>query len=211
VPATLPFSVLNPLTVAAFNEMWYRRAPAGPRQRLEPLASYFYPLDGVRHWGRLYGRPGFTQYQFVVPAGQEEVLRQVLVRLSAARRASFLTVLKRFGPEGGGFLSFPAAGWTLALDLPLGPPGLGSVLDDLDVLVAEAGGRVYFAKDGRLRPELVGQMYPRLDRWEEVRARLDPSGTFASDLSRRLGFGGGRHRPGRLTAALTAAVSGASR
>jgi decaprenylphospho-beta-D-ribofuranose 2-oxidase len=207
VPGVPPLSALNPLTISAFNEMWYRRAPARPRQDLEPLARYFYPLDGVGHWGRLYGRRGFTQYQFVVPFGQEDALRTVLARLSAARRASFLTVLKRFGPEGSGFMSFPAEGWTLALDLPLSPPGLGPLLDGLDDVVAGAGGRVYLAKDGRLRPELVPHMYPRLGQWEQVRARLDPAGTLASDLSRRLGIG--RSGDGPRPAWAEAATAGA--
>jgi decaprenylphospho-beta-D-ribofuranose 2-oxidase len=199
VPVTPPVSLLNPLTVAAFNEAWYRKAPKQRTGQLESLSTFFHPLDGVGDWNVLYGPRGFTQYQFVVPFGAEEVVRRVLEKLSSARAASFLVVLKRFGPAGKGHLSFPSEGWTLALDVPLGIRGLSVVLDDLDEIVAEAGGRVYLSKDGRLRPELMEVMYPRLEEWNEVRSRVDPKAVLASDMGRRLSIGGhsssSRRRP----------------
>ncbi len=194
VPAAPPMSLLGPATVAAFNELWYRRAPRHRTGELVPLARFFYPLDGVARWNLLYGPRGFTQYQFVVPLGEEATVRTVLERLSGARTASFLAILKRFGAEGSGHLSFPRKGWTLALDVPLGSAGTAALLDGLDELVVSAGGRVYLSKDGRLRPQLMAAMYPRLADWLEVRARLDPEGILSSDLARRLGLDGAKRR-----------------
>ena len=188
VPVMPPISFLTPRTVAAFNELWYRRASRRRTGETVPLASFFYPLDGLAGWNLLYGPRGFTQYQFVVPLGAEATVRAVLERLSKARAASFLAVLKRFGVEGRGHLSFPTEGWTLALDVPLGSPGLGVLLDCLDELVVSAGGRVYLAKDGRVRPELLASMYPRFASWLEIRESLDPEGVLGSDLARRVGL-----------------------
>ncbi|MFE7442136.1 FAD-binding protein [Streptomyces chartreusis] len=187
-PSVLPEGLLSRRTVGWFNELWYRRAPHARTGELQPLARFFHPLDGVPHWNRIYGRGGFVQYQFVVGHGREETLRGIVRRVSEHRCPSFLAVLKRFGDADPGWLSFPVPGWTLALDIPAGLPGLGALLDTLDEDVAAAGGRVYLAKDSRLRPELLATMYPRLDEFRALRAEIDPRGVFVSDLARRLGL-----------------------
>ncbi|MFI2240019.1 FAD-binding protein [Streptomyces chrestomyceticus] len=185
-PRGLPDGLLGRRSVGLFNAFWYRRAPRRRTGELQQLSTFFHPLDGVPHWNRVYGRGGFVQYQFVVGLGEERTLRRIVERIAARRCPSFLAVLKRFGAGGPGWLSFPSEGWTLALDIPAGLPGLGPFLDGLDEAVAEAGGRVYLAKDARLRPELVDVMYPRADAFRALRAHTDPRGVFTSDLSRRL-------------------------
>jgi len=165
--------------------MWFRKAPKHRLGELQSIATFFHPLDGVADWNRVYGPRGFVQYQFVVPFGAEEVLRTSVEAFASAGHASFLAVLKRFGAGNDGMLSFPDAGWTLALDVPVSA-GLSPLLDRLDELVAGAGGRLYLAKDSRARAELIARMYPRLGRFRAVRDKYDPTGVFTSDLARRL-------------------------
>jgi decaprenylphospho-beta-D-ribofuranose 2-oxidase len=187
-PPVFPSGLLNPVTVGLANEAYYRRAPRRLLGQIQTIGQFFHPLDGIRNWNRVYGPSGFRQYQYVVPFGQDQVVRWSLEQVSAARAPSFVTVLKRFGPADPGFLSFPMPGWTMALDFPARTRGLAGLLDRLDQRVLDAGGRVYLAKDSRVRPEIVAQMYPRLEEFRKLRAELDPAGVLASDLSRRLGL-----------------------
>lgn len=181
-----PSGLVNRWTIQAFNELWYRKEPKRRRGQLRTITSFFYPLDMLDRWNRLYGRRGFLQWQPLIPFGREDVLRSVIESIAGNHSASFLAVLKRFGPANPGPLSFPAPGWTLAFDLPAGDPSLGALLARLDREVADAGGRVYLAKDSCLHPDLVPTMYPRLDEWRAVRDRLDPDRRLVSDLARRL-------------------------
>jgi decaprenylphospho-beta-D-ribofuranose 2-oxidase len=185
-PPWFPDGLLNAATVAAANEAWYRKAPRQRAGEIQTIGQFFHPLDAIRNWNRAYGRAGFVQYQYVVPFGHEDVIRATFERTSAARAPSFVTVLKRFGESSPGPLSFPAPGWTLALDFPARTPGLAALLDWLDEQVLAAGGRVYLAKDGRVRPLVFEAMYPRAGEFRGLRAGIDPHRRFASDLSRRL-------------------------
>ncbi len=181
----MPLNLVRPAAIRLFNEAWWRRAPTDSTTTV-PLARYFHPLDGLGDWHRLYGPAGLLQWQIAVPFSARQLVEASLRRLVAAAAVPSLVVLKRFGEPSPGPLSFPIAGWTLAVDLPAGYPGLRRVLDTLDEQVADAGGRVYFAKDARLSPRLLARMYPDVDSWRAVRQQLDPRGVFQSDLGRRL-------------------------
>jgi decaprenylphospho-beta-D-ribofuranose 2-oxidase len=187
VPPLVPsMGVLNHATVAAFNEFWFRKAPVRRLDEIQGIGAFFHPLDFVGAWNRLYGSRGMVQYQFVVPFGAEQAMRTVVERLSASGAASFLAVLKRFGAANPAPLSFPRAGWTLALDLPGGSRGLDDLLHGLDRVVLDAGGRHYFAKDAHMTHEAVRRGYPRLDEWKAIRDQVDPHRVWQSDLARRL-------------------------
>lgn len=186
LPPVFPPGLMRRETALAFNEAWFRKAPRRRTNQPQRIGAFFHPLDSLPGWNRLYGPRGFLQYQLVVPDGSVGIIESVIGQLAAAGTPGLLAVLKRFGGPNPGPLSFATAGWTLALDLPAGASGLARLLDTFDDQVAEAGGRIYLAKDSRLRPELLATMYPRLDEWREVRAKADPHDLFRSDLSRRL-------------------------
>jgi len=138
----------------------------------------------------MYGRRGFVQYQCVVPAAHaRRGLQLVLQELTRSGRASFLTVLKRLGAEGAGLLSFPTQGYTLTFDLPVSDPGLFSFLDRLDEIVLEYGGRIYLAKDTRVKADTFRAMYPRFGEWQRIKAKIDRDNCFSSDLALMLAMG----------------------
>lgn len=153
-----------------------------------PAPRALQPLDRAYAWPALFGRRGLVQYQCVVPDGAEDAVGRILRTVWAVDQWSALTTLKRLGAADDAPLSFPLPGWTLAMDFPARSPRLEPLLRRLDTIVAEAGGRVYLAKDARLPSDTLGAMYPRAAQWRRVRDRMDPSGVFGSDLGRRLGL-----------------------
>jgi decaprenylphospho-beta-D-ribofuranose 2-oxidase len=187
IPVDFPNWFLKPWSVALFNRLYY----FAQRIKKEPFVTscekFFYPLDRLGNWNRMYGRRGFVQYQCVVPSDQaRRGLRLVLEEVARSGRASFLTVLKRLGGEGQGLLSFPTQGYTLTLDLPVTDPGLFPFLDRLDEIVLEHGGRIYLAKDARVKAATFRAMYPRFTEWQRIKATIDRSNCFSSDLARLL-------------------------
>ncbi|MEU9536543.1 MULTISPECIES: FAD-binding oxidoreductase [Streptomyces] len=187
-PSGLPFlsGLFGRLSATALNEIGYRSAPRSRTGELRSLASFFHALDATPHSNRVSPTGGRVHYAFLVGHGQEETLRRIVGRIARSRCPSFRAVLRRCGEGGPGWLSFPAPGWNLALDLPAGLPGLARFLDSLDEEVAAAGGRVSLTEDARLHPDALAAMYPRLPGFRALRAELDPNGAFRSDLSRRL-------------------------
>ncbi|MEA2314402.1 MAG: decaprenylphospho-beta-D-ribofuranose 2-oxidase [Solirubrobacteraceae bacterium] len=190
VPRGVPAGVLRPRAMRAFNAARWHASPRRARRRPLKLAPYFFPLDALGAWNRLYGPAGFVQYQLVIPSGEEAALRRCFELIGSRRLPVYLAVFKRFGAEFGGPLSFPLQGWTLAMDLPAAAAGLERALRELDEIVAGCGGRVYLTKDARLAPETVAAMYPRLHEFAALRARCDPGERLRSDLGRRVGLCG---------------------
>lgn len=188
VPARWPGGLLRPAVIRAHNELRFRSVPRRQLGHLESFGAHMFPLDVLDAWPRLYGPAGFVQYQCVVPRGQEATLQTLIVRLRRSTVPCYLAVLKDFGAENHAPLSFPMRGWTLALDMPRSAPGLEPLLRRFDEMVAEAGGRVYLAKDWRLRAEAMRAMYPRLGQWLEIRERADPEHRWRSDLGLRAGL-----------------------
>jgi FAD/FMN-containing dehydrogenase len=188
-PVQPPFSLVNGLTLRAFNELYYRVPRGGGREQRVSYEPFFYPLDRVLHWNRIYGPRGFFQYQCVVPEGDagRGALSEVLGRISASGEGSFLGVLKRFGTmPAAGMMSFPQPGYTLALDFPNRGAGTLRLLESLDEVVRASGGRVYPAKDSRMSRESFRAYYPQ---WEAFSAFVDPR--FSSSFWRRVNGGPG--------------------
>lgn len=186
MPFHMPGFVLDGWTVRTFNSL-YRSTRRAGRSRVA-LDPYFYPLDGLARWNRMYGRRGFVQYQPLFPDSTARAgLRDVLDILSTRGAGSFLAVLKRCADRGEGMLSFPMRGVTLALDIP-NRPGLRDILRDLDAAVLRHGGRLYLAKDAAMSADTFATMYPRLPEFLGVRDRLDPDRRWSSSQARRLGI-----------------------
>ena len=186
IPFDFPALALSRASVGAFNELYWRRAPESKRSAVRPLDAFFYPLDRIDNWNRLYGKRGFYQFQSVVPDdGAFAATKKMLETVAATGQASFLAVLKTLGGDGRGLLSFPMRGVTLALDIP-NAPGAVDLMRDLETIARDAGGRIYLAKDALQSAATFRAGYPRLAEFEAVLRDIDPAGRFRSDLARRL-------------------------
>ncbi len=180
VPFTPPFRLIGGLSVNTIASFYWLTNPAG--SHLVPYHKYFFPLDGIRNWNRAWGPRGFIQFQFVVPEIEDLLaLWKALLKVPAR---SFLTVVKRMGPQKGP-LAFSGPGWTLAIDLP-NTEGIQRALLSLYHQVAERGGRIYLTKDSLLNPALFQAMYPEWKSFLAQKAQIDPTSRWASDLSRRI-------------------------
>ena len=190
VPFDFPSGALNAVTVRAFNAVYRHHVPEGGSERLMHYGRFLFPLDAIHEWNRVYGRRGFHQFQCVLPfeAGAA-ALRRLLESIAQSGRGSFLAVLKAMGERGTGYLSFPAPGYTLALDFP-NAPGVATLMAGLERITADHGGRVYLAKDATLHPSLLPTMYPELDWYRAVLDEVDPQRRLVSDLARRLAIRG---------------------
>lgn len=188
IPMDAPDLLLNPLSIKLFNELYYAKASDSSRERQIGFETYFYPLDQIRDWNRLYGKSGFLQYQFAIPlsAGREG-LRAILDCISSSGKGSFLAVLKTFGKGNQNDLSFPIEGYTLALDFKIDDK-VFPLLNRLDAMVLDLGGRLYLAKDARMSELTFKKSYPKWAHFQEVRANYHASGKFSSIQSKRLGL-----------------------
>lgn len=187
VPIDLPNFLLNPWTVKKFNDLYYANHPT--ETKLTSLETFFYPLDKIENWNKIYGSRGFVQYQCVVPLDNAEAtLTELLETIASSGQVAFLAVLKRMGKADNAPLGFAMDGYCLALDIPMTPDTL-DFYQQLNEITVTAGGRVYLAKDAATSPAQFRQMYPRLGELEKVKRHLDPDDRFASSLSRRLEIG----------------------
>jgi decaprenylphospho-beta-D-ribofuranose 2-oxidase len=184
-PDVFPNGLANRLTLRAFSELWYRKAPKRQRGSVQNITTFYQVLDLFGDWNRVYGSRGFLQYQFLVPFGEEATFRRIVEKIARSPHASGLNVLKRFGQGNAAPLSFPQPGWTITVDFPIAR-GLHRFCDELDELVLGAGGRLYLAKESRASGETIRRGYPRFDEWRKVRDTVDPTGVFTSDMARRL-------------------------
>src|SRR5690606_7252593 len=186
VPVSAPSLLLNRHTMHLFNSLYFKR-PIKASERIEP-GSYFFPLDGISNWNRLYGKKVFLQYPFVVPTqGAQQAIAKVLQRTSTAGKGSFLSVLKKFGAGNNNLLSFPMHGYTLAMDFKW-ERNLFPLLDELDAIVLDHGGRLYLAKDARMSEQSFKRGYPRWEEFASIRAEYQADTRFNSLQSRRLGL-----------------------
>lgn len=184
VPDIFPVSAMNKLSFSAIGEVYYRLG--GTYQgKIMNLSQFYHMLDLVSGWNNAYGPAGFAQHQFLVPPDALDEFKDIIRWIQTSGHYSALNVFKLFGPGNKAPLSFPMAGWNVAMDFPM-KAGVNEFLNELDRRAMEFGGRVYTAKDSRVSAENFHKMYPRIDEWIALRRKADPDGVFASDMARRL-------------------------
>lgn len=173
LPFTPPLSLVNRLSVRAFNSLYWHASPTGRRARRIGYRPFFFPLDGIERWNRLYGPQGFQQHQCLIPETSADALQTLLREIRASQGGSFLAVIKRFGDAPPpGLLSFPAPGITLAVDFPQDTQPQAALFPRLDAIVREAGGRLYPAKDAHMSAADFRRAYPA---WTQAEALRDPA------------------------------------
>lgn len=186
VPFNFPSFVLNKYSVKAFNWLYYKKAPHGISQQKVDIDTFFYPLDAIYHWNRIYGKNGFTQYQFILPKEVSyEGLKEILSTIALSGKGSFLAVLKLYGKANDNYLSFPMEGYSLALDFKI-EKGLFPLLERLDQIVLKYKGRIYLAKDVHVSKEVFEQGYPNIEKFRAFRKHYGMDKMFNSLQSRRL-------------------------
>ncbi len=184
VPNVFPVSAMNKLSFMAIGEIYYRLGGTYSGKIMN-LSQFYHMLDLVNGWNNAYGPAGFAQHQFLVPPDALDEFKDIIGWIQTQGHYSALNVFKLFGPGNRAPLSFPMAGWNVAMDFPI-KAGVNGFLNELDDRVMQFGGRVYTAKDSRVSAERFHRMYPRIDDWISVRRKADPNGVFASDMARRL-------------------------
>ncbi|MDF2585668.1 MAG: decaprenylphosphoryl-beta-D-ribose oxidase [Mycobacterium sp.] len=184
VPDIFPVSAMNKLSFTAIGEVYYRLGGTYSGKIMN-LSQFYHMLDLVSGWNNAYGPKGFAQHQFLVPPDALDEFKAIIRWIQTSGQYSALNVFKLFGPGNKAPLSFPMAGWNVAMDFPV-KAGVNEFLNELDDRAMEFGGRVYTAKDSRVSAEKFHRMYPRIDEWIATRRKADPNGVFASDMARRL-------------------------
>lgn len=188
IPFEFPTFALNNFSVKIFNMLYYSKAKSGISKQTVSLDSFFYPLDAIGHWNRIYGKNGFTQYQFVLPVKKSyEGLSKILSKIANSGKGSFLAVLKLFGKGNANWLSFPMEGYTLALDFKI-ESGLFELLDEIDKIVLDFGGRFYLSKDVRVSKETFEVGYNDISKFRDFRHNNKMSEKFNSLQSERIGI-----------------------
>ena len=186
IPLEFPSLILNNLTMKLFNRLYYLKAKNGVSRQKVGIDSFFYPLDAIGHWNRIYGRHGFTQYQFVLPLEKSyEGLEEILTHVAISVKGSFLAVLKLFGKSNANWLSFPMEGYTLALDFKI-ESSLFERLNELDEIVLKYGGRFYLSKDARVAKATFEEGYRDIDRFRKLRKKYKMDKKINSLQSKRV-------------------------